>query len=226
LPSIRILLAGDPATCAQIKQTFQQSGMQLLTVSSGVETHNVIGFEHPDIAIIDMALPDLNGDDVCREIKADPATSATQIVMLVEAEEAWYTRRAQDAGANEILYKPIDAGDVVLMAKKLAPKRPWRNIKLPVRLLRDGQKQQFAGELVSLSVSGAKIRMMQCEWEAGERIWVKVPVSKEAAFVGNAKITQVLNAGDHYNLNIAFQHFLQNGELLLRQLLRRPAPVS
>jgi two-component system, cell cycle response regulator len=71
--------------------------------------------ELPDLILMDVRLPDLNGIEVCRQLKADPATSNIPVVLVTANAEPGTRLAALKAGADDFMLKPLD--ELVLLAR-------------------------------------------------------------------------------------------------------------
>ncbi|HOW28919.1 MAG TPA: response regulator [Elusimicrobiota bacterium] len=75
----------------------------------------------PDLVLLDIMLPKLNGFDVCKILKQDAALKNVPIIMLTSLSQMGDVERAFDSGANDYLSKPIDAERLVQKIKKYLP---------------------------------------------------------------------------------------------------------
>ena len=73
----------------------------------------------PDAIVLDLRMPDIDGDVVCRELRRDPATAHTPVLMLSASVEDDVRRRAIESGANQYLLKPFDAAEVIRVVHDL-----------------------------------------------------------------------------------------------------------
>ncbi len=73
----------------------------------------------PDIILLDMHLPDIDGYEVCRSVKSDPATSRIKVVILSGVAQDFDWRRAQEAGADRYIAKPFSPTALVDMVERL-----------------------------------------------------------------------------------------------------------
>lgn len=112
----KILIADDVATnrivlrvklAAAFYETFQ--------ASSGAETLEQARAHHPDLILLDVELPDLDGIKVCQLLKADPQTCDIPVVMVTAFRDMARKIEALEAGADEVFWKPLD--EVVLLAR-------------------------------------------------------------------------------------------------------------
>ncbi len=90
-----------------VNATLADSDMEVLVASNGEETLRAVREQAPDLILLDVMMPGLDGFAVCRAIKSDPATSQVKIVMLTARGQASDVQRAQQAGADRYFVKPF-----------------------------------------------------------------------------------------------------------------------
>ena len=86
----------------------QRPDIQLLTSVQGSPGINIAQTRHPELILLDVHLPDINGFDVLARLRADTATANIPIVVLSADATPGQVRRFREAGANEYLTKPLD----------------------------------------------------------------------------------------------------------------------
>jgi CheY-like chemotaxis protein len=86
----------------------QRPDIQLLTSVQGGPGVAIAQDQHPDLILLDVHLPDVNGFDVLERLRLDPSTANIPIVVLSADATPGQVRRFRDAGANEYLTKPLD----------------------------------------------------------------------------------------------------------------------
>ncbi len=112
----KILIADDSATAiAQMRKTLAPLGHTILVAADGDEAVRQIQTEHPDLVILDIIMPKVNGFQLCRTIRSVPELRDVPIIMVTsmdrESDRYWGLKQ----GADEYLIKPVDPG--VLMDK-------------------------------------------------------------------------------------------------------------
>ena len=105
----RVLLVDDDPSClALLESLFDgDSRFRVSTAVDGTEALRVSRSERPELAIIDVLLPGINGDAVCELIKNDPLTAGTRIILVTgrgtrEAQREW-----RSVGADNLITKPF-----------------------------------------------------------------------------------------------------------------------
>jgi len=111
----RILVVDDsPTENFKISGVLKRHGHEVLAAESGEQALQVARDSQPDLILMDIVMPGLNGFQATRQLTRDPATSAIPVVMLTskgqEADRIWGERQ----GARGYLVKPVD--DSVLVA--------------------------------------------------------------------------------------------------------------
>ncbi len=86
----------------------QRPDIQLLTSVQGSPGINIAKTRHPDLILLDVHLPDINGFDVLEQLRVNPATAVIPIVVLSADATPGQLKRFRDAGADEYLTKPLD----------------------------------------------------------------------------------------------------------------------
>ena len=104
----RILLADDDAALRRlIRATLGDSDFHLLEASDGSIALDLARKETPSLIVLDVNMPGLDGFEVCRRLKADPATSDIKVVMLTARGSEVDRLEARNAGADEYFVKPF-----------------------------------------------------------------------------------------------------------------------
>jgi two-component system, OmpR family, alkaline phosphatase synthesis response regulator PhoP len=105
--------------------------------SSGGNAVQLAMQEKPDLVILDLALPDMDGLEVCRRLKAEESTKNIPVIMLTARDSVSDIVRGLEAGANDYVTKPFEVME--LMARVRAQIRLAEDIKgPPQRLEREG----------------------------------------------------------------------------------------
>jgi DNA-binding response OmpR family regulator len=104
----RVLLADDdPALRRLIGTTLGSQDFDLLQAVDGEEALQIARQQHPELVLLDVNMPKLDGFEVCRNLRSDPATSAMKIVMLTARGADVDRARAREAGADDYFIKPF-----------------------------------------------------------------------------------------------------------------------
>ena len=86
-PSGRVLVVDDDPDIAEfLVQLLSNSGSQVTISRNGLDALDAVAIEPPDLVLLDLGLPGLNGLEVCRKLKADPITRLVPILILTGSE--------------------------------------------------------------------------------------------------------------------------------------------
>lgn len=114
-----LVVEDDPATRRLISFALEQDGYEVLTASNGLEGLTKAQTERPEILVLDVMLPGLDGFEVCRRLRADTETSGVLVLMLsAKAQESDKTTGLK-MGADDYLAKPADPLEVAARVKTL-----------------------------------------------------------------------------------------------------------
>lgn len=85
----------------------------LLEAADGKEALEIAGREKPDLALLDIAMPGLDGLEVCQLLKRDPETSNIVVVMLTGRDATKDKQRAIEVGATDYVTKPFSPRELL-----------------------------------------------------------------------------------------------------------------
>lgn len=112
----RVLVVDDvPPNVKLLEAKLTSEYFDVLTAFSGPEALEVIAREHPDIVLLDVMMPGMDGFEVCRRIKADAATAHIPVVMVTALDQPSDRVTGLEAGADDFLTKPVQ--DLALFAR-------------------------------------------------------------------------------------------------------------
>ncbi|MDQ6661436.1 MAG: response regulator transcription factor, partial [Chloroflexota bacterium] len=114
---MKILIIEDEANIAQVIRLYlEQAGYTVLAASDGVAGIELHAREHPDLVILDLMLPALDGMEVCRRIRA---WANTPILMLTARSAEEDRIAGLEMGADDYLVKPFSPREVVSRVKAI-----------------------------------------------------------------------------------------------------------
>ena len=119
----RVLVVEDSATQREmITDLLKDSGLSVTSASDGVEALEQILGARPDIVVLDIVMPRMNGYELCRRLKSDPATQEVPVVMCSTKGEEFDRYWGMRQGADAYIAKPFQPQELVSTVKQLLRK--------------------------------------------------------------------------------------------------------
>ena len=122
-----LVVDDEPPILDLVRFTLEDAEVRVVEASDGVEALALARRLRPDLILLDVHMPRLDGLEACRQIKRDPALARTPIVMLTAAGQEADRARGREAGADEYLTKPFSPLALLALVEALVPEtRSWR----------------------------------------------------------------------------------------------------
>jgi DNA-binding response OmpR family regulator len=102
-----------------VKHYLEKEGYRVSTAATGAEGLKLAKAEHPDLLILDLMLPGMDGLEVCKRLRADQPTAALPIIMLTAKAEESDTVIGLELGADDYVTKPFSPKALVARVKAL-----------------------------------------------------------------------------------------------------------
>jgi CheY-like chemotaxis protein len=117
---VTILTADDSETNRYIiSRILSKAGFEVVGAATGLETLR-LATQQPDLIVLDIHLPDMNGFDICRQLKADPETKSIPIIHLsasfVKSQDKV---QGLDGGADGYLTQPVEPAELIATINSL-----------------------------------------------------------------------------------------------------------
>lgn len=109
-----VLIVEDEESLLKLESILLTSrGYQVRGVTNGEKALREIAENRPDLVLLDIMMPGLDGFEVCRRIKQDPATSSIPVVMLTAKKNSQDQARGIEVGADAYLTKPFKSVRII-----------------------------------------------------------------------------------------------------------------
>ncbi len=92
---------------------------EILIAKDGKEAFNIVKNNCPDIVLLDIQLPDIDGYDVCNSIKRNPTLSHIKVIMLSSQGQKFDLKKSQEVGADGYIVKPFIPSKLVEKVEEL-----------------------------------------------------------------------------------------------------------
>ena len=107
----------------------RREGYELIEAADGSEALRQASTQHPDLILLDLGLPVMNGDEVTARIREDPSIADTRIIVLTAFDSAApIVRRAIAAGADELICKPTDFKSLLEVIRRVIGRAQTRAV--------------------------------------------------------------------------------------------------
>ena len=119
----RILIADDqPLNRRLLEVMLSQEGFVLLTAARGDEALAIVAQQPPDLILLDVMMPGMDGYQVTAKIKGNLATKHIPIIMVSGLHDSGAKMLAKSAGADDFLSRPVDRAELLVRVRKLLRK--------------------------------------------------------------------------------------------------------
>jgi two-component system phosphate regulon response regulator PhoB len=116
----KVLVVDDEPEAVELVQfNLTQAGYAVVTAADGAEALDKARKAQPNLIVLDLMLPEVDGLDVCKMLRRDPATAAIPIVMLTAKAAEIDRVLGLELGADDYITKPFSPRELVLRVKKL-----------------------------------------------------------------------------------------------------------
>ncbi|HKJ04172.1 MAG TPA: TIGR02266 family protein [Geopsychrobacteraceae bacterium] len=110
----KILLVDDVELFLELEKSFfDQERFEVLIARNGRLAIELAQKEIPDLILMDFYMPEINGDDACRQLKDNPKTSSIPIIMVTQVGRTEDLELCREAGCDDILLKPVNRQDFI-----------------------------------------------------------------------------------------------------------------
>jgi len=140
----KVLMVDDePLNIRVLKAKLKQDGHSIISADNGLAGIKLAYTEQPDIILLDVMMPDMDGYEVTEKLRADPVTRNIPIILITALEGADDKLRGIEAGADDFLSKPVNTGEllarmhVVLQRRKIQLKMENRIREAAIQSITD-----------------------------------------------------------------------------------------
>ena len=120
-----VLVADDDEDILQLVSfRLERAGYTVVTAADGQQALAAARQHQPDLAVLDVMMPGLNGYEVTRQLRADPATAAIPVILLTARVQEADVSRGFEAGADDYLRKPFSPQELRSRVQAILARRP------------------------------------------------------------------------------------------------------
>ncbi|MDH3976163.1 MAG: response regulator [Deltaproteobacteria bacterium] len=145
----KILIVDDVKFFIELQKSFlKRTNCSILTANDGHEALKIIKAERPDLILLDLYMPEMNGDECCKLVKSDPELKQTPIIMVTKAGEEDEKAKCLLAGCDEFVTKPINRMELLGKVKNFLHVLVREHVRAPINtdvtFLTDGEEHTSA----------------------------------------------------------------------------------
>jgi len=114
-----LIVDDDPLIIGQVGEVLQSAGFSFIHAANGVEGLRQLTQGDPGLVILDINMPELDGMQTCRMIRANDKFRDLPILMLTSRDDITHMLEARKVGASDYLVKPVDATNLLNKVERL-----------------------------------------------------------------------------------------------------------
>lgn len=131
----KVLLVDDVMLFLAIEKGFLElSPVQVLTAQNGLDALEIVKKERPDLVVMDVNMPKMDGISCCAAIKRDPALRAIPVIMITNASLKKDLESCFNAGCDDLIQKPVQGRIFLEKLRRFIPKIERRERRVPCRI--------------------------------------------------------------------------------------------
>lgn len=118
-----LIVDDDPETLRLVRMILQRQNYDVVTASNGMQGITMARTEQPDLILLDVMMPDLDGYQVCQQIRSNPETAPIPIIMFTAKTQVEDKVAGYDAGVDDYITKPIHPAELAAHIRSLLSRR-------------------------------------------------------------------------------------------------------
>ena len=159
----KVLIVEDEANIRQlVKYNLEKESFQVIEAEDGLQGLRLAKAEKPDLVLLDLMLPQMDGLEVCRSLKGNQATAALPIIMLTAKSEEIDKVIGLELGADDYMTKPFSPRELVARVKAVL-RRSQKEAALPGEL--SVGRLRFNFSRYEVHIGNAKLELTPMEYE-------------------------------------------------------------
>jgi len=197
----RILVVDDDRDIVRLVRSYlEKAGYQVLTAYDGESALGLLRSEKPQLLILDLMLPDRDGWDVARMVRADSKIAATPIIMLTARVEDNDKIVGLEIGADDYITKPFNPREVVARVRALLRRTQLQQESQIPQRLRVGElvldlgKREFSHNKESINLTPSEFELLKVLMENPGFVITRDELAEKALGYGSASAGRTLDS--------------------------------
>lgn len=204
----KILVVDDEKELtALVSLHMKMAGFEVITAANGEKALELSREESPDLIILDLMIPKIDGWQVCEQLREDPATKDIPVIMLTARAQIEDKLKGFEAGADDYVTKPFSPRELVARVKRVLA-RSEAEPSMPKRLIKG--KTEINLEDFKVRVSGKEVVLTEKESAV-----LKVLVAKKGELLTHEQILDEVWGEDiveYGNIDVHIRHLREKIE--------------
>jgi DNA-binding response OmpR family regulator len=134
-----LVVEDDPDISKMLRIYFDSQGYEVLVEMRGSEALETCAKKMPNVVVLDINLPDINGYEVCRELRGNLRTKHIPIIFLTQKDERSDKIKGLELGADDYITKPFDIEELKLRVQRSINRAKFENLTNPTTRLPSGK---------------------------------------------------------------------------------------
>ncbi len=109
---VLLIVDDEPLGLKSMASVFEGQGYELVLASSGAEAMQLVESGRPDVILLDVMMPGMNGLEACRQIRSHPGMAKIPILLVTALDDRQSRLDGFESGADDYITKPIDRAEV------------------------------------------------------------------------------------------------------------------
>ncbi|MDQ3272742.1 MAG: response regulator, partial [Pseudomonadota bacterium] len=147
VPATILIVDDEPQNCKLLEALLHPEGYRTITAAGGAQALKQVAESAPDLILLDVMMPELDGYQIATLLKADPASTNIPIIMLTALNDRDARITGLKAGAEEFLSKPVDRAELWLRVRNLLRLKDYSDFLRNHNLLLEDQVMARTAEL-------------------------------------------------------------------------------
>ncbi len=118
-----LIIEDDPIASRLVDYSLRREGYQVITASNGVTGMRRVTEEKPDLIILDVMLPGMDGFEICHRLRSNPSTTVLPILMCSAKAHEIDRNTGVKVGADDYLAKPADPSEILSRVARLLARK-------------------------------------------------------------------------------------------------------
>ncbi|MDD5218610.1 MAG: response regulator [Candidatus Omnitrophica bacterium] len=114
-----LFIEDEPDQVAVVQARLKKNGYEVITALDGEEGLIKARQEKPDLILLDVIMPKMDGREVCRRLKSNPATQASPVIAITAAGNSGIEHECIAAGASECVRKPYESAELLARMEEI-----------------------------------------------------------------------------------------------------------